>query len=123
MTTWNAAADPPRRIVDLELHEISCVDSPANEGAKVILFKSAGPMDEIQKVEYRARHHVSRGELAEAIALAKAATPAPRSFWIGALEKLAEQIAPGWGGRGGALCMAMRTPDGAALLAALQRTA
>lgn len=28
------------RLTNLELHEISCVDAPANEGARVLLFKS-----------------------------------------------------------------------------------
>jgi hypothetical protein len=106
------------KLTELELFEISCVDEPANEGARVLMFKRGDPLAEaIAKAEA----HVSRGEVAEAVALAKSRTPAPANFWRGALASLVKShIAPGippaMAGN-----LALATPDGKALLAALAR--
>jgi hypothetical protein len=107
-------------LVDLELSEVSLVTAPANPGARVLLLKAADPLAEAVE---KAEAHVSAGEVAEAVRLAKMRTPAPPAFWRGHIAALTkahtrEGIPPTM-----ARTLALNTPDGRELLAALHRAA
>lgn len=95
-----------RRLRSLKVHEISVVAKPAVPGARISLAKSADPAA------------VTKAEVAAAVAMAKASTPAPRSFWKGHIDALGKALAPDASpvGQLNAVC---RHPDGAALIRAL----
>lgn len=106
------------KLTDLELHEVSLVDAPANPGARILLFKFGDPL---AVAIAKAEAHVSVGEVAEAVRLAKIRTPAPPSFWQGHIAALAKaHTAPGIP-PSMAMNLALNTPDGNELLAALHR--
>jgi hypothetical protein len=106
------------KLTDLELHEVSLVDAPANPGARVLLFKSADPL---AVTIAKAEAHVSAGEVAEAVRLAKMRTPAPPSFWRGHISALAKAHTADGVPPNMAMNLALNTPDGRELLAALHR--
>ena len=111
----------PKRVIDLELEEVSCVDSPANEGAQVLMFKSAAHMDPLGALEWCAKNYITKGETASVATWAREGTPAPRSVFLAALNRLASEIAPGLP-PAMQMNLALAHPDGRALLAAIQRS-
>lgn len=107
-------------LVDLELTEVSLVTAPANPGAKVLMLKAADPL--ALAVE-KAETHISTGEVAEAVRLAKMRTPAPRAFWQRHLDMLTKAHTQEGIPSSMASVLALNTPDGRELLAALHRAA
>lgn len=110
----------PSRLHRLRVQEISVVASPAVPGAQIGLAKAADPL--ALAVE-KAEAHISTGEVAEAVRLAKMRTPAPPAFWQGHIAALTkahtrEGIPPSM-----ARTLALNTQDGRELLAALHRAA
>ena len=110
--------DTPSRLRRLNVREISVVGAPAVPGALIGLAK-AGEL--LAVVMAKAAAHVSAGEVAEAVRLAKMRTPAPPAFWQEHLDALAKaHIGPGIP-PSMAMNLALNTTDGRELLAALHR--
>lgn len=111
---------PTKRLRGLRVHEISVVPVPAVPGAQIGLAKAADMLASIEKRALTAA--ITSGELREAIELAKSGKPAPRSFWRGALVRLAAEIAPELPPASAMHC-AVRHPAGLELLKRLHATA
>lgn len=110
--------DTPSRLRRLKVHEISVVGAPAVLGAQIALAKAADPLDAMVQ---KAMSAVSTGATAAAVALAKAGTPAPASFWRGALAGLTRSLTEPGIPPAEANHLALLHPDGKLLLAALHR--